>query len=114
MRDHGITWFLTVAMVPVLLTLPFAPSAIAQRGRGEQARPAIPIPRMPDGTPNLSWVDPAHKGAWYSRARHWDFVEFLADRKEEGIKLLKEYREQHPESAYAGRMGKLLETSGVK
>ena len=98
MRDHRITWFLTAATVLMLLMFPVAPSANAQRGRGEQARPAIPIPRMPDGTPNLSWVDPAHKGAWYSRARHWDFVEFLTERKEEGIpfqpwaKALYEYR----------------------
>src|SRR5262245_36083140 len=32
-----------------------------QRGGGQAARPMPPIPRYPDGTVNLGWVDPANK-----------------------------------------------------
>src|SRR3989442_15468151 len=44
-------------------------------GRGEDgqaAGPAIPILRLPNGTPNLSWIDPSQKGYWRS-GMHWEY-----------------------------------------
>ena len=52
---------------------------------------------MPDGTPNFSWSDPAHKGVWYSTEQHWDWEKFVVN-KQEGIpfqpwaKALYDYR----------------------
>src|SRR5207237_5128545 len=80
-RSHSIIK-LTILVVSLFLT---APSMSAQGGgqrgegqrggRGEGAQAAlanIPIPRMPDGTPNLSWDDPAKKGYWRS-GMHWEY-----------------------------------------
>ena len=63
----------------------------AQQGGGNMksqtakaAQPMPPVPRLSDGTPNLSWSDPAHKGVW-KPVRLRDYKELLVDRKEEGI-----------------------------
>ncbi len=67
------------------------------RGGGQPARPMPPVPRLADGTPNLSWSDPANKGVWRT-TQHRNFANELIDRKEEGIpfqpwaKALYEYR----------------------
>jgi hypothetical protein len=84
-------------VVSALSLLVTAPPAAAQGGT--QARANIPIPRLADGKPNLSWVDPAHKGYWIS-GMHWRFEEDLIDRKEEGIpyqpwaRAMRQYRER--------------------
>lgn len=68
------------------------------RGGGAQAAGPMPsLPRLPDGKPNLGWVDPAHKGVWRT-TQHRNFANELVDRKEEGIpfqpwaKALYDYR----------------------
>jgi hypothetical protein len=76
----------------------------AQRGSGagagaagQTAKPMPPVPRLSDGSPNLSWSDPAHKGVWRT-TQHRNFANELIERKEEGIpfqpwaKALYEYR----------------------
>jgi hypothetical protein len=97
MRNHWIAGFCSggsIAALAVFLATP--PAALAQRA-DEVAKPVPPVPRLSDGTPNLGWVDPAHKGAWKS-GRHRDFAMELIERKEEGIpfqpwaKALYEYR----------------------
>jgi hypothetical protein len=104
MRDHWISGFMTVASLVVLVVFLAAPSAAASqtqqggtRESGRAARPMPPVPRLPDGTPNLGWVDPAHKGVWKTE-RIRDYTAQLIERKEEGIpyqpwaKALFEYR----------------------
>jgi len=57
------------------------------RGEGGQAAgPAIPILRLPNGTPNLSWIDPSQKGYWRSEM-HWEYGREQIDPKarEEGL-----------------------------
>ena len=67
------------------------------RGGGQAARPMPPVPRLSDGSPNLSWADPANKGVWRT-TQHRNFANELIERKEEGIpfqpwaKALYEYR----------------------
>ena len=92
-------------MLVAALALPSVATAQEQQGgRGQgagaaakPAPPAPPAPRLPDGTPNLSWADPAPKGVWRTTA-HRDFANELIERKEEGIpfqpwaKALYEYR----------------------
>jgi hypothetical protein len=83
--------------IGALLSFMAVPAEAAQRGGQAAARPNIPIPRMPDGTPVLGWIDPAQKGYWAS-GQHWKFEEDLVDRKEEGVpyqpwaKALRVYR----------------------
>ena len=69
-------------------------------GRGgaqAAAKPMPPVPRLPDGTPSLSWTDPAFKGVWRT-TQHRDLVPALVERKEEGLpfqpwaKALYDYR----------------------
>lgn len=85
MRQHRITGIVTLATVVAALTLIAVPAGFAQRGGGAQAaRPNIPIPRLADGKPNLSFSDPANKGGWQS-SQHWDYAADLIERKEEGI-----------------------------
>jgi hypothetical protein len=89
-----------VALALMLAGLP-ATASPGQGGGGGQrdqvARPMPPIPRLPDGTPNLGWSDPAYKGVWRT-TQHRDFAAELIERKEEGIpfqpwaKALYEYR----------------------
>ncbi len=93
----------SVVMLVGALALPSAAAAQAPQGgmrgagAGQTAKPMPPIPRMPDGTPNLSWSDPAYKGVWRP-TQHRDFAVELIERKEEGIpfqpwaKALYEYR----------------------
>jgi hypothetical protein len=63
------------------------------------AKPMPPIPRLSDGTPNLSWSDPAHKGVWRT-TQHRDFNKELIERQAEGVpfqpwaKALYEYRQK--------------------
>ena len=81
-----------IAIVVLLLSLTAPLSAEAgqrggQRGEGAQTAAAnIPIPRFPDGTPNLSWVDPSQKGYWRSEM-HWEYGREQIDPKarEEGL-----------------------------
>jgi hypothetical protein len=71
----------------------------AGQGGGQAARPMPPVPRLSDGSPSLSWSDPAFKGVWRT-TQHRDFAAELIDRKEEGIpfqpwaKALYEYRQK--------------------
>jgi len=102
MRDQQISRSLIVASA-VALTLVlagFSATASSGQGRGgagQVARSMPPIPRLPDGTPNLGWSDPANKGVWRT-TQHRDFAVELIERKEEGIpfqpwaKALYEYR----------------------
>ena len=83
---------LTVVLVVTLLVFPAAAEwATADagqgggRGGGAAAKPAPPVPRMPDGTPSLSWVDEANKGVWRT-GQHRDFAADLVD-KAAGIPL---------------------------
>ena len=108
MRSHSITG-LTVLVLSLLLTALLMPAQGGQRGgqrggRGEGAQAAaanIPIPRLPDGNPNLSWDDPAQKGYWRS-GMHWEYGKDQLDPKarEEGLpyqpwaKALHEYRDK--------------------
>ena len=107
-------------MVAVLVLLSFltAPSISAQDaqrgggqrgagqrggrgGGGQAAGPAIPVPRLPDGTPNLSWADPKQKGYWRS-GQHWEYGKDQIDpqAREEGLpyqpwaKALHEFRQK--------------------
>src|SRR5688572_20673019 len=102
-RSHPIGRALTVVSVTAALSLAAGSSILAQRGGGEgrgggaAAKPAPPpVPRMPDGTPNLSWADEANKGVWRT-GQHRDFAADLVD-KAAGIplqpwaKALYEYR----------------------
>jgi hypothetical protein len=101
MRDHWIAGFMTVASVVVFLAVPSAVASQRQQGgggeTGQAARPMPPVPRFPDGTPNLGWVDPANKGVW-KPGRLRDYALQLLERKEEGVpyqpwaKALYEYR----------------------
>jgi len=103
MRDRWISRSLIVAsgvaLVMVLAGLS-ATAASGQRGGGgggQAARPMPPVPRLPDGTPNLGWADPAQKGVWRT-TQHRNFANELIERKEEGLpfqpwaKALYEYR----------------------
>ena len=99
----------SVVLVVAALALPSA--AVAQgeqggrggggrgQGAGQAAKPMPPVPRLPDGTPNFSWADPAFKGVWRT-TQHRDLAAELIERKEEGIpfqpwaKALYEYRMQ--------------------
>ena len=102
----------SVVMVVAALVLPAAAMAQGEGGRGQggggrgqgpgagqTAKPMPPVPRLPDGTPNLSWADPAYKGVWRT-TQHRDFANELIERKEEGLpfqpwaKALYEYRLQ--------------------
>ena len=51
-----------------ILILALAMPSFAQRGqggqRGQDAKPMPPIPKLADGTPNLSWSDAANQGVW--------------------------------------------------
>jgi hypothetical protein len=113
-RNQSMTR-LTILAVSLFLTAPLVSAQGGQRGggqrgegqrggRGEGAPAAasnIPIPRMPDGTPNLSWDDPAKKGYWRS-GMHWEYGKDQLDAKarEEGLpyqpwaKALHEYRDK--------------------
>ncbi len=100
MRSHWFARFRTVASVVALLAfLAIPPAAASQRqqGGGRPAQPMPPVPRFADGTPNLGWVDPAHKGVWKPE-RLRDYSALLVERKEEGIpyqpwaKALYDYR----------------------
>jgi hypothetical protein len=104
MRDYEVSRSLMVASGVALALVLAGPSATASPdqggggGRGGQvARPMPSIPRLPDGTPDLGWSDPANKGVWRT-TQHRDFAAELIERKEEGIpfqpwaKALYEYR----------------------
>ena len=84
----------SVVMVVAALVLPAAAMAQGEGGRGQggggrgqgpgagqTAKPMPPVPRLPDGTPNLSWADPAFKGVWRT-TQHRDFANELIERKE--------------------------------
>ena len=77
-----------LAILPFLVaTSPISAKAAQRGGRGQApAGPDIPIPRMPDGTPNLGWEDPSYKGAWRS-GMHWEYGKDQLDPKarEEGL-----------------------------
>jgi hypothetical protein len=79
----------------VLLSLLAVPSGTAQSSGN---RPQIAIPRLSDGKPNLSWVDPIHKGTWHS-GNHQDIAKDVIEPKD-GIpfqpwaKALYDYRNQ--------------------
>jgi len=104
MRDHwssrSVIRASGVALVMVLAGLS-ATAAPGQRGGGGRGGPAAgpmpPVPRFPDGTPNLGWVDPARKGVWRT-TQHRNFANELIESKEEGLpfqpwaKALYEYR----------------------
>ena len=49
------------------------------RGGGQAARPMPPVPRLSDGSPNLSWADPANKGVWRT-TQHRNFANELIER----------------------------------
>ena len=86
MRHQRITKsFSSIGAALVLLSL--QTPLWSQEDGGEAARPNLPIPRLADGTPNLGWDDPAHKGTWQVSGSHWDYAQDLVDRKEEGIPL---------------------------
>ena len=104
MRVHRIPTFRTFAsgivFIAVVTALPMAAQQTGggQRGQGSKtAQPMPAVPRLSDGSPNLSWSDPAHKGVW-KPVRLRDYKELLIDRKEEGIpfqpwaKALYDYR----------------------
>jgi len=101
MRDSRIAGLRNVAAAAALgLLLAAPPAAVSQvppAGGAQAERPMPPIPRFPDGTPNLGWVDPANKGVWKS-GQHRDFAVELIERKDEGIpfqpwaKALYDYR----------------------
>ena len=88
----------SLAVVPVaamtfmfsLTELSAGQAAGGQGGRGgagggdQAARPMPPVPRMSDGTPNLSWSDPAQQGVWRT-TQHRDFNKELIERQSEGI-----------------------------
>ena len=113
MRHRWITRLATMTTILVLLSVLATSSMFAQagqrgggqrggRGDGAQAAgAATPIPRFPDGTPNLSWVDPNQKGTWRS-GQHWEYGKDQIDPKarEEGLpsqpwaKALHEYRQK--------------------
>jgi hypothetical protein len=87
MRHHGIRLARTVIAAAAALALVAGASLIAQGGGGggrgggaaATAKPAPPVPRMPDGTPNLSWVDETNKGVWRT-GQHRDFAADLVDK----------------------------------
>ena len=105
MRDHWIATFKAASVIVLVVFLATPSSAAAQsqqgggaRGQAGQAgRTMPPVPRFPDGTPNLSWADPANKGVW-KPVRLRDYANLLIERKEEGLpfqpwaKALYEYR----------------------
>ena len=72
-----------------------------QRGGAPAAKPMPAIPRMPDGTPNLAWVDSNFKGMWRS-GQHWEYGKDQIDpaAKAAGLpyqpwaRALKTFREQ--------------------
>ena len=64
MRHDRMAGFAAVLTGVVVLFLAL-PSGDAQEGPPDD-RPDRPIPRFPDGTPNLGWVDPEYRGAWHS------------------------------------------------
>src|SRR5262249_10923168 len=78
--------FLNARLVLMALILT-ASSVSAQRGErgggGQAAGPNIPVPRMPDGTPNLGWDDPRYKGYWRS-GQHWEYGKDQIDPKARG------------------------------
>ncbi len=67
-------------------------------GRTAADKASAPIPRFADGTPNLSWTDPARKGVWYATVQHWRWERFFVDKELKEIpfqpwaKALYEYR----------------------
>jgi hypothetical protein len=79
MRARRITSFVTLAAVLMLLSLVAVPTGAAQQQ--SSARPDIPIPRLPDGKPNLSWDDPRYKGTWHS-GNHQDVAKDVVDPKD--------------------------------
>ena len=101
MRRRCITRLVTMAAILMLcMTASPAPAQRGGRGEGGQAAgPNIPIPRMPDGTPNLGWDDPRYKGYWRS-GQHWEYGKDEIDprAREEGLpyqpwaKALHDYR----------------------
>ena len=84
-QHHGLGRALIVIAAATVFSFA-ASDAFAQRGGGGGARgggapakPAPPVPRMPDGTPNFSWVDEANKGVW-TTGQNRDFAARLVDK----------------------------------
>src|SRR5437868_5080187 len=82
-----------------MLILALASPCFAQGTKPEKAtQPMPPLPRLSDGTPNLSWSDAAHQGVWTPVRRRGNDQDLLVDRKTEGIpfqpwaKAIYEYR----------------------
>jgi hypothetical protein len=102
MRTHwlsGLKVATVVLFIAASASLDFAQAQGGSAGGGQTAAapPVPPVPRLSDGTPNLSWSDPMHKGVW-KPVRLRDYADLLIDRKAEGLpfqpwaKALYDYR----------------------